>query len=116
MGQTSGRLTSMLILTVFVALTLLMLSAVLVAIIWESLGQPTFNPDFEKGDLLHTMAWFPTGLVVLLIGMFSFQAFHFGVTNPGVVSVAHRGTVNRNGVPNTIQSLKKNGSATSELC
>ncbi|WP_282803886.1 glycerophosphodiester phosphodiesterase [Secundilactobacillus kimchicus] len=107
MGQTSGRLTSMLILTVFVALTLLMLSAVLVAIIWESLGQPTFNPDFEKGDLLHTMAWFPTGLVVLLIGMFSFQAFHFGVTNPGVVSVAHRGTVNHNGVPNTIQSLKK---------
>lgn len=99
---------SLVILILLVTLSLLMLSAFLIAMIWESIAQPKFVPEFdETDDQLHSMAWFPTGLVFVLIALFGFQAFHFGAVASPSVTVAHRGVIGENEVPNSVAALEK---------
>ncbi|WP_173021266.1 glycerophosphodiester phosphodiesterase family protein [Secundilactobacillus folii] len=103
-GVSNGA--SLTILVILVAFSLLMLSAFLIAMIWESVAQPAFQPDFDEIEL-HSMAWFPTGLVFLLVVLFGLQAFHFGVAASPSVTVAHRGVIGNNGVPNSLTSFKQ---------
>ncbi|MFC6254733.1 glycerophosphodiester phosphodiesterase family protein [Secundilactobacillus hailunensis] len=99
---------SLVFLVVLVSLSLLILSAFLIAVIWESLEQPEFRPEFDENyDQLHSMAWFPTGLVFVLVILFSFQAFHFGAAISPSVTIAHRGVIGNNGVPNSVAALRQ---------
>ncbi len=53
------------------------------------------------------MAWFPTGLVMLLVILFGFQAFHFGsVAASPSLTIAHRGVIGNNGVPNSLDAFE----------
>ena len=103
-----GNGTSLLALVVLVAFSLIGLSVFLLAIVWESIAQPKFQPDFSDDDEhLHSMAWFPTGLVMLLVILFGFQAFHFGsVAASPSLTIAHRGVIGNNGVPNSLDAFE----------
>lgn len=108
LSHTANHAVGLILMIVLVALSLVTLSGLLVALVWEALDQPVFLPNFDDSDdALHTMAWFPTGLVVLLIAMFSFQAFNVnGIATPAV-TVAHRGVVGHNGIPNSVAALQQ---------
>lgn len=106
-SQSLGKLISIVIMIILITFTVMALSCLMVAIVWEALGQPSFTPVFDNYDATHTMAWFPTGLVLLLVALFSLQAFHFSSPASESTTVAHRGAIENNGVPNTLDSLEK---------
>lgn len=108
LSHTVNHAMGLILMIILVSLSLIILSGLLFALVWEAFDQPTFLPHFDDSDdALHTMAWFPTGLVVLLIAMFSFQAFNVGGVAAPAVTVAHRGVVGHNGVPNSIAALQQ---------
>ncbi|ANZ63334.1 hypothetical protein AYR62_03935 [Secundilactobacillus paracollinoides] len=106
-SQTLGKFLSVVVMIILITFTVMALSCLMVAMVWEALGQPSFKPVFDKDDATHTMAWFPAGLVLILVALFSFQAFHFSSPASASTTVAHRGAVDNNGVPNTLDSLEK---------
>ncbi|GAX06184.1 glycerophosphodiester phosphodiesterase [Secundilactobacillus pentosiphilus] len=104
-----GSGTSLVTLVLLVVFSLIGLSVFLLAMVWESVAQPDFQPEFsEDEEHLHSMAWFPAGLVFLLVILFGFQAFHFGsIAASPSITIAHRGVIGSNGVPNSLDAFKR---------
>lgn len=104
-----GNGTSLVTLVVVIIFSLISLSLFLLAMVWESVAQPDFQPEFSEDEAhLHSMAWFPTGLVMLLIILFGFQAFHFGsVAASPSLTIAHRGVIGYNGIPNSLDAFER---------
>lgn len=104
-----GNGTTLFVLVVLIIFALIGLSVFLLAMVWESVAQPAFQPEFDEDDEpLHTMAWFPAGLVVLLVVLFGFQAFHFSsVAATPSLTISHRGVIGTNGVPNSLAAFKQ---------
>lgn len=99
---------SLIVMIGLICLSLVVLSALLIAMFWQSLGEPEFQPRFdETDDQLHSMAWFPTGLVFLLVALFGFQAFHISSAAAPSITIAHRGMVDSHGIPNSVATLKR---------
>lgn len=104
-----GNGTSLATLVLLVTFSLIGLSVFLLAIIWESIAEPDFQPDFSDEEAhLHSMAWFPTSLVMLLVILFGFQAFHFGsIAATPSLTISHRGVIGNNGIPNSLTAFQR---------